>query len=269
MTKTSAPLVKADWYDNPLYYDIIFDADTEKEAAFLEALVERYAKGKSNVPLRILEPACGSGRLLSSLAKRGHEVSGFDLNENMLAYAKDRLAEPSLEAELWHGRMEDFSAPKAKFDLAHCLVSTFKYVHTEEGAVSHLKRVAASLRKGGLYALGFHLTNYQHPHAEHERWVVERDGIHVICNTHTWPADRNTRREKMRTRLRITREEQTWIQETLWEFRTYNLAQVREMFDAVPEFACVACYGFTYEIDEPHPFEKSHFDTVFILQKQK
>lgn len=36
-------------------------------------------------PKRILEVCCGSGRILVSLAKAGHTVTGFDADEFMLA----------------------------------------------------------------------------------------------------------------------------------------------------------------------------------------
>ena len=58
-----------DWYDTPEYYDIIFDADTAREADFMEAVWERF----NRVPTpkqrrRVLEPACGSGRLVLEMA---------------------------------------------------------------------------------------------------------------------------------------------------------------------------------------------------------
>jgi predicted dehydrogenase len=32
---------RSDWYNFPLYYDIVFDADTTREADFLEAVLEQ------------------------------------------------------------------------------------------------------------------------------------------------------------------------------------------------------------------------------------
>ena len=65
-----------DWYDSPLYYDLIFDEDTVVEADFLESLMWEHGIAESG---RILEPACGSGRLVCELAARGYEVDGFDM----------------------------------------------------------------------------------------------------------------------------------------------------------------------------------------------
>ena len=58
--------------------------------------------------------------------------------------------------------MSAFETP-GTFDLAHCLVSTFKYLLTEAAARAHLRSVARALRPGGVYALGFHLSPVRRP----------------------------------------------------------------------------------------------------------
>lgn len=259
----------ADWYDTPLYYDIVFDADTSKEADFLEAVAIKHGESGFTSALNLLEPACGSGRLMAELAGRGHKVSGFDLNENMLLHAKDRLQRQKLTAKLWCDRLESFRVPdRRQFDLAHCLVSTFKYVSEEAGAVSHLQLVAKSLRQGGLYVLGLHMTDYHRGGAEHERWSGSRGGVHVVCNTHTWPPDRKARTESLRTRLKITRSGKTWVQETRWNFRTYDAAQLKKLIRNVPAFEHLACYDFTYDVNEPRRFDDSYADIILVLRKK-
>lgn len=259
----------ADWYDTPLYYDIVFDADTSKEADFLEAVAIKHGKSGFKSSLSILEPACGSGRLITELAGRGHKVCGFDLNENMLDHAQARVRKKKLSAKLWCARLENFQLPdRRRFDLAHCLVSTFKYVSEEKGAASHLRLVGKSLRKGGLYVLGLHLTEYKRGGAEHERWSGSRGGVQVVCNTHTWPPDRKTRTEALRTRLQITRRGKTWVQETRWTFRTYDAAQLKRLIRSVPEFEHLASYDFTYDVNEPRKLDNSYADIILVLRKK-
>ena len=209
-----------DWYDTPLYYDIIFDADTPKEGAFLDELHERFGRGGKS--RQMLEPACGSGRLVLEMARRGWKVSGFDGNERML---------------------------------------------TEKDAVACLQRVAAALKPGAIFALGVHLTDYTNTKEDHERWVAERDGIHVTCNTHTWPADRRRRVEDIRTRLTICDDGRRHVQETRWQFRTYNAAQLRALLRKVPAFELLACYDFTYDIESPRELDDSYSDVVLVLKK--
>ncbi len=64
-----------DWYDTPRYYDIVFDAGTAVECDFLESMKRSYGLSRGN---RVLEPACGSGRLVAEMARRGYAVSAFD-----------------------------------------------------------------------------------------------------------------------------------------------------------------------------------------------
>jgi SAM-dependent methyltransferase len=256
-----------DWYDTPLYYDIIFDAGTPGEADFLEAVHHLYGpQGRSR---RLLEPACGSGRLVLEMARRGWKVDGFDGNPNMLAYARERLKAAELHAELWEDQLQRFTPGKNQpYDLAHCLVSSFKYLLHGRDAAACLRRIADCLRPGGLFVLGVHLTDYAHNPEEHERWQAERDGIRVTCDTHTWPANPETRLEELRTRLRITHGGRTHVQETQWQFRTYNAAQMRALLRRVPALELVACHDFTHDIHATRPLDDSYSDIVLILRRR-
>ena len=259
----------ADWYDTPHYYDLIFDQGTAQEADFLEAMMRKYGARSRTKAWRVLEPAAGSGRLVVEMARRGHQVSGFDLNEHMLEYAQQKLKAAGVAAQLWQDSLESFQAPKRQtYDLLHCLVSTFKYVLEEEGAHSHLSRAAAVLKEGGLYVLGLHLTDYSATGPDHERWLAEQDGVKVVCNTHTWAPNVALRRESLRTRLRITHHGRTWVQETHWEFRTYNALQLKRLLRSVPELELVDCYDFTYNLEEPIKLDGSQLDVVLILRKR-
>lgn len=255
-----------DWYEQALYYDIVFDADTPAEADFLEAMHRRHGRGEGR---RVLEPACGTGRLVVELARRGYEVSGFDLAEGSLAYARRRLAEAGLEAKVYRDRLESFEAPAGGFDMAHCLVSTFKYLLTEEDARAHLQRVADALAPGGVYILGVHTSAYEERRIEHERWVAERDGVHVTCNIHSWPPDPATRTEKVRSRLTVRREEGEERYETSWTFRTYSQAELLSLLASVPELEHVATYDFTYDASEPLGLEEDRLDNILILKKRE
>jgi SAM-dependent methyltransferase len=262
------PTEQRDWYDTPLYYDIVFDDGTRQEADFLEAAFAKHARPARG--RRLFEPACGSGRLAMEMARRGWNVNGFDGNAYMIAFAKERLAAAGLKARVWEDWMQSFTLPKSVkggFDLAHCLVSTFKYLQTEKDAAECLRRIAAAMRPGGLFFLGLHLTDYEAAKKEHERWVARRGPVEVVCNTHTWPADPKTRLEDLRTRLKITDAGRTHLQETRWQFRTYNAAQLNTLLRKVPELEFVECYDFTYDITEPRRFDDSYADVLLVLRK--
>ncbi len=252
-----------DWYDTPRYYDLIFDTDTDKEADFLEAALARYGRTRGK---RVLEPACGSGRLVTELSQRGFKVTGYDLSQPMLDYAKQQLDAKGLEARLALGALESYEPP-GRYDLAHCLVSTFKYVADEAGARSHLEHVAAALKVGGIYVLGFHLSDYESTKCVRERWTAKQGTTEVVCNIQSWPPERKPRRERVRSRLVVKQRGRELRSETEWWFRTYNAAQVRRLFRSVPALELVAVHDFMCELDYTRELDDSQLDCMFVLRR--
>ncbi|HPF14560.1 MAG: class I SAM-dependent methyltransferase [Planctomycetes bacterium] len=254
-----------DWYRTPHYYDIIFDEDTEREADFLEDARERYALSRGR---RVLEPACGSGRLVKAMAERGYRVTGTDRSPEMLAYADERVRAAGLKARLVQANMQD-PAPKGPYDLAHCLVSTFKYLLRETDARAHLQSVADALAPGGIYCLGFHLSKYDGSLSDEESWKQTRAGVQVECSIDSSAPNRKARTEEVTCRLRVREGRRRLETVTHWKFRTYNAAQFRSLLAKVPELELVATHDFLYEIEECMPFDDALFDALLILRKRR
>src|SRR6184192_4439016 len=146
-------VLQASWYDYPQYYDIVFQAYTQREADFIEAACRKYCPFAAR---RFLEPACGSGRLITEFAARGYQVTGFDRSQPALSYLRRRLARRLLHAETFEAEMSNFRLGRP-VDAAYCTVNTFRHLLTEQAARSHLDCIAGSLRRGGIYILGLHL----------------------------------------------------------------------------------------------------------------
>lgn len=253
---------RSDWYDTPHWYDIVFDAGTRTEADFLEAVQRKHGVAGR----RVLEPACGSGRLVLELARRGRAVTGFDLSRPMLDFARARLARARRKATLLEADMTSFRLP-GRFELAHCLVSTFKYLLDERSAAAHLACVARALVPGGIYVLGFHLADYGSRSFSRERWVERRGRTSVVCNTQVWPADRRSRLERVRTRLVVREGARERRSETEWLFRTYDAREVRTLLERVPELEHVATYDFGHDAERPIRFDGERLDVVLVLRR--
>src|SRR3979409_541590 len=88
-------ILVANCYDYPQYYDIALQAYTRLEADFIEAACRKYCP---LVARRLLEPACGTGRLITALATRGYEVAGFDLNRPAFRYLRRPRARDAVHA---------------------------------------------------------------------------------------------------------------------------------------------------------------------------
>ena len=264
MPPTSWPEI--DWYELPRYYDMIFGLDTAKEADFLEAAHARYATTRGH---RALEPACGSGRLLFELAKRGWTVEGSDLSESMLAYARERLQAAELRAKLLRADMAALPdpGPRRRFDLAYSLVSTFKYLNTEKAARAHLAGVARALKPGGIFVLGFHLTDYEETRMCRERWVAEEGNTRVVCNIQSWPPERKQRRERMRSRMTVEVAGKPQRTETQWWFRTYDVRQAQRLLASAPELELVALHDFDFDLEQERELGQERLDALMILRR--
>lgn len=264
-----------DWYDEARAYDVVFDAGTREEADFLEAAFARYATGPATEAGRrgrtpaALEPACGTGRLVLEMAARGWAVTGYDLNHGALEYARRRLAARRLRATLHRDAMQRWRR-RRRFDLAYNLVSSFKYLASDEDALAHLGHVGAMLRPGGVYLLGLHLTDYADRSAHRERWRARRDGLDVTAVIETGPPDRRRRIEAMRARLTVRPEDggERRRFETTWTFRTWGPRQLRAVLDAVPVLELVAVHDFRYRIDEPIRYGGEQLDHLLVLRRR-
>ncbi len=253
-----------DWYDLPLLYDMVFAPETDREAQFLESMHRRYGSG----PARwVLEPACGSGRLVEAMLARGYGVLGFDANENMLRYTRARVESYRQKVQLTRQLLEQFRF-RRRCQLAHCLVSTFKYLIDESSARSHLRCVAEALAPKGIYVLGFHLSEYGSTSCSRERWIAHRNGVHLRCNIQTWPPNRRLRLEKVRARLIARRAGEIKRYETEWWFRTYDVRQVRRLVESVPSLEHVGTYDFDYDANRERSLDGQRLDVVLVLRKR-
>ncbi len=114
-------------------------------------------------PNRVLELACGSGRLLLPLARSGAIVTGIDSSPTMLARARERLrAEPAFGpgvVELHPQSMQELEL-EGEFDLVIAAFNALLLVPHQELPIV-LDRVRALLAPGGkLVADLFVMTGY-------------------------------------------------------------------------------------------------------------
>ncbi len=104
---------------------------------------------------RVLELACGSGRVLLPMARAGHRVVGVDLSGPMLGLARRKLEDAGLATErvrLVEADMRSFALEEC-FDLAVIAVKSLAYITERVDQQRVLANVADHLRPGGLLAL--------------------------------------------------------------------------------------------------------------------
>jgi SAM-dependent methyltransferase len=146
--------------DDAELYDIAFDWDISDEADWL---LERLQA------TTVLEPGCGSGRMLAALADRGCRVVGIDTSPQMIELARRRLGTRGevLEADMTH-----FDLGRT-FDGAICPINTLLHLTPAELG-RHLQRMARHLEARARYLVQVGLVaSDQEPFAGSE-WEASR-----------------------------------------------------------------------------------------------
>jgi SAM-dependent methyltransferase len=107
---------------------------------------------------RVLEVACGSGRVLVPLVRAGFDVVGIDVSPHMLELARAKLDTPPTpagRARFVQADMREFHVEPAEFDVAISAVKSLAYLTERDDQLRCLQTIAAHLRPGGLLAIDF------------------------------------------------------------------------------------------------------------------
>ncbi|HJN07807.1 MAG TPA: class I SAM-dependent methyltransferase [Pirellulaceae bacterium] len=259
-----SPANQVDCYDYPQYWDLAFRSETQREADFIEAAAQKYC----DFPVRrLLEPGCGGGRLVIEMAARGFDMTGYDLNERAIKYVWRRLARRDLHASVFVGDMTAVHMMRP-VDAAFNTLNTFRHLTSEDDARKHLELTAESLRRGGIYVLGFHLLP---PDAEEtciERWSARHGTTRVAVTLRVLDFDRRRRIEVIRFSLRVRSGKRDLRITADYEYRIYQAHQFRRLLDTVPQFELCDVYDFWYDIDDPLRLDNNLGDAVFVLRRR-
>jgi SAM-dependent methyltransferase len=264
VTITKSRILVANCYDYPQYYDIAFQAYTRREADFIEAACRKYCPFDAR---QLVEPACGTGRLITELATRGYQMTGFDLSQPALSYLRRRLARRRLHAETFEAEMSAFRLGRS-VDAAYCTVNTFRHLLTEQAARRHLKCIAGSLRPGGIYILGLHLLPLDINEEDAERWTERRGETKVTVTLRILRTDLRRRIEDLQVWLLVLRGSKELHLRYEFQFRTYTARQFRRLLGSVPSLELCDVYDFRYDIKQPMALNDEMAYSVFVLRRR-
>lgn len=239
------------YYNDPSWYELIHAADASFEAAILL----RVAKLHGNPARDWLEPACGGGRVMAELVRRGAKATGYDSNPAMRAHAARR------GLDVADGRMESWRG--GPFDAAFTLHGSFRHLLTQKAALSHLRATADSLRPGGLYIVGLDLCRYGEDADDEELWEAEEGRRAAKLVVTTLPPEPRRRRERVMNFLWWKDGRREGTTQSEYDLRSYDRAQWRALIAASP-FRLLACY--TVE-GRRIPFDARTRHGLFVLGK--
>ncbi|QAA81337.1 class I SAM-dependent methyltransferase [Aequorivita sp. H23M31] len=137
----------ASWFNTPYYHLLYKDRDHREAALFMNTLTS-YLNLKENDS--ILDLACGRGRHSKYLSRRGFDVTGVDLSEESIAYAKQ------FENINLHFAVHDMCVPyPQKFDAVFNLFTSYGYFKNDIDNLRTIKSIKAELKPGGYGVIDF------------------------------------------------------------------------------------------------------------------
>ena len=137
----------ASWFDTPFYHILYKDRDFSEAESFMHNLTNYL-----NIPEggEILDLACGKGRHAVYLNSIGYDVTGVDLSENSIAFAKQ------FENKTLQFDVHDMCKPYNKrFDAVFNLFTCFGYFDKEEDNLNTIKAIKADLNEFGFGVIDF------------------------------------------------------------------------------------------------------------------
>lgn len=142
------------WFSSKYYLELYSHRD-EEDARWIINLMQR------NIPFstrsRVLDIACGAGRHSIELARRGFDVTGFDLSPFLISEARKALKQSKEKGLLLKLQIKDMRHfdYKGKFDIAMNIFSSFGYFEDDHTNFSVFENAASSLRQGGYFMFDY------------------------------------------------------------------------------------------------------------------
>jgi SAM-dependent methyltransferase len=240
----SKPLIL---YDSPEIYDVAFGWDLDLELAFVESCLRKHVVD----PVRsILEPACGTGRILVPLAERGYDVLGYDRSPEMVAFATAKIAK--VGGRVMRGDMGTFRPP-GSFDAAINLVNSMGYLLEDEAVASHLECVGEAVRPGGVYLVQLSYGGEPPEQAAFGPWPNARAGLRTELTWRVVREDPAVRRSYQECRITARRGADVRVIEESHVLRYWTQADFDRIVEKSP-FELTALYFDRFEekpLDEP------------------
>ncbi len=161
------------WFNSPYYHILYHQRNDEEAELFMDNLC---AFLKPSAQARLFDIACGRGRHAIYLNKKGYDVTGIDLSQANIRFAKD------FENEHLHFFVHDMRHLFYinYFEFAFNLFTSFGYFDREKDHLKALKMFHKSLKPGGILVLDyFNIAKIKTQIVAQEQKTIEGIDFHI------------------------------------------------------------------------------------------
>ena len=135
------------------YHNLAVSYDRLTNDVDYEATVDFYyeiLKREGLKPRTAVDLACGTGSVTAILARKGLQVIGVDLSEEMLTVAQQKAAELDNQPQFVCQPLQELYLPRG-VDMAVCALDSLDYITDPASCAEAIRRVYKALNPGGIF----------------------------------------------------------------------------------------------------------------------
>ncbi len=139
-----------DFYTKAKYYDIAFNFKNVIEEN--QTILDTFRVHNNRDAKSFVDICAGPASNAIEMAQRGLKSFALDYSPEMVTYGAEKAKSAGVSIQYLQGDMRKFELPEP-VDLAAIFMDSTSYLITNDDVINHLKSVAKSLKKDGLYIL--------------------------------------------------------------------------------------------------------------------
>ncbi|TLG72474.1 class I SAM-dependent DNA methyltransferase [Culicoidibacter larvae] len=132
-----------------VYDQLMLEAPYQEWVEYIKQFLPKQA-------VRIADLGCGSGYVAVELAKLGHHVTGIDISSDMLALARERARQASVDVEWVCADMSTVDLGGEQFDIIISTCDSINYLLSSEAVQQCFKHVFSAIKFGGKFVFDVH-----------------------------------------------------------------------------------------------------------------
>ncbi len=135
------------------YHELAQSYDRLTNDVDYEATVDFYyeiLKREGLRPRTAVDLACGTGSVTAILAKKGLQVTGVDMSEEMLTVAQQKAAELDNQPRFVCQPLQELRLPRG-VDMTVCALDSLDYITDPKDCKEAIRRVYKALNPGGIF----------------------------------------------------------------------------------------------------------------------
>lgn len=159
-------------------YDSLQEIDYNSFADYYESIFKKYELS----PSLVLDLACGTGNVTLLLAKRGYDMIGIDLSEEMLGIAADKAREENLDILLLNQDITEFEL-YGTVDAAICSLDGVNYLTGDGDLTSLFALIKNYLNPGGIFIFDINSEHKLKNILGENTFVYDEDDVYCVWSS--------------------------------------------------------------------------------------